>query len=70
MVLDNLSHAREVKRVASEHKATVIWLSSYSPDFNPIKRLWSKMKALIRAEKATTRKELETALKWAFEAVS
>lgn len=72
VVLDNLRvhHASEIERVARERKATVMWLPSYSPDFNPIERLWSKMKALIRAAKATTRDELDTALKQALEAVS
>jgi transposase len=72
VVLDNLKvhHASRIPRVANERRATVMWPPAYSPDFNPIERLWSKMKALIRAAKATTREELDAALKRALAAVS
>ena len=72
VVLDNLKvHvASAVARIAEARGATVVWLPPYSPDFNPIEKLWSKAKTLIRAAKAQTLETLEGALKVALEAVT
>jgi transposase len=63
LVLDNLSahHASRIEEVAAECGAGVIWLSPYSPDFSPIELMWSKIKTAMRAAKARTREELESA---------
>ncbi len=38
---------------AVSHAGTsVLPLPSYSPDFNPIEQVWSKLKALVRAVRA------------------
>ena len=42
--------------------ASVIYLPPYSPDFNPIEMMWSKMKAYLRKVKARTNELLETAI--------
>jgi len=65
LVLDNLSahHASRIEEVAAECGAEVIWLSPYSPDFSPIELMWSKIKTRMRAAKARTREELESAFK-------
>lgn len=34
--------------------AQVLFLPAYSPDFNPIEKMWSKVKALLRAAEART----------------
>ena len=59
-VLDNLSahkskHVRElIKSVGSE-----LWyLPAYSPDSNPIEKMWSKIKSILRKLKARTKETL------------
>ena len=32
----------------------VLFLPAYSPDLNPIEKMWSKVKALLRAAEART----------------
>ena len=50
--------------------ASVIFLPPYSPDFNPIEMLWSKIKAYLRKVKARTSELLETAIVEALDLVS
>ena len=54
VVMDNLaSHKVEGVREAIEAAGATLWyLPPYSPDFNPIERMWSKVKALINKAKA------------------
>jgi len=33
-------------------------LPAYSPDFNPIEKMWSKVKQLLRSKKARSKEEL------------
>lgn len=62
--MDNLSvHKVAGVREAIEAKgAKRLYLSPYSPDFSPIDRCWSKIKAVLRAAKARTRDALDEAL--------
>jgi transposase len=46
-----------------------LYLPSYSPDLNPIEKMWSKIKAILRKLKAQTREELDQAISEAFNAV-
>jgi len=60
VVMDNLSThkvagVREAIRAAG---ASVLYLPSYSPDFNPIEQLFAKLKALLRKAAARTRDAL------------
>jgi transposase len=50
VILDNLgSHKVDgVEETILETKATVLYLPPYSPDLNPIEKLFSKLKALLR----------------------
>ncbi len=50
VVLDNLSSHKVsgVKQVIQATGATLLYLPPYSPDFNPIEKLFSKLKALLR----------------------
>ncbi|WP_198525131.1 transposase [Kamptonema formosum] len=43
--------------------AKVIYLSPYSPDFNPIENLGSKLKEYLRSVGVRTREALEVAIK-------
>lgn len=48
----------------------ILYLPLYSPDFNPIEKLWSKMKAYLRKHRVLTFKDLDLALYQAFVAVT
>ena len=50
IVLDNLSshHQAYVRTLIEAHGCTLLYLSLYSPDFNPIEMMFSKLKALAR----------------------
>lgn len=56
VVMDNLP-VHKSKRVADAIVAagcTLVFLPPYSPDYNPIENMWSKVKALLRAAAART----------------
>ena len=64
VVMDNLP-AHKVEGVIEAIQAvgaSVVYLSPYSPDFNPIEHLWSKLKAHLRSVAARTREALHDAL--------
>ena len=70
--MDNLNvHKQEAVRALIESvKATVIFLPTYSPDFNPIELLWSKLKAFIRKHKPRSREALDNVVAQALDSVS
>jgi transposase len=51
-------------------KATVVFLPTYSPDFNPSELLWSKLKAFIRKHKPRSREALDNVVAQALDSVS
>ena len=60
VVMDNLSaHKGErVRELIEERGCELIYLPSYSPDFNPIEEAFSKIKRLVRKAQARTREAL------------
>lgn len=64
VVADNLSpHTMPGVREAIEMKGAQLWfLPPYSPDMNPIEKMWSKIKAFLRKVKARTEEALFTAI--------
>jgi len=64
VVMDNLSpHKHDAILQLVEHTgAAVRFLPAYSPDLNPIEKMWSKVKAWLRSAEARTREELQTAI--------
>ncbi|WP_407541663.1 IS630 family transposase (plasmid) [Deinococcus radiomollis] len=50
LVMDNLSshHRASVRTLIEARGCTLLYLSPYSPDFNPIEMMFSKLKALVR----------------------
>lgn len=72
VVMDNLNvHKQEAVRALIESvKATVIFLPTYSPDFNPIELLWSKLKAFIRKHNPRSREALDSVIADALDSVS
>jgi transposase len=64
VVMDNLS-AHKVSRVArlfEQAGITLRFLPPYSPDFNPIEQMWSKIKAILRRIEARDQESLMKAI--------
>lgn len=72
VVLDNLSaHKSQHVRELIESVGAELWyLPAYSPDLNPIEKMWSKIKAILRTLKARTEKTLIDAIAKALDAVT
>jgi transposase len=60
LIMDNLSahKSRICEKIVSSQGAQVKFLPAYSPDFNPIENMWSKLKQILRGIKARTNEEL------------
>jgi len=72
VIMDNLT-SHKVKGVAeliSATGASVLYLPPYSPDFNPIEMMWSKIKAYLRKVRASTSASLDAAIAHAFSLIS
>jgi len=72
VIMDNLS-SHKVSGVLEAFKdtgASVRYLPPYSPDLNPIEKMWSKIKAYLRKRKARDIDALEKALAEALDTVS
>jgi transposase len=72
VVLDNLAAhkvagVREAIRAA---EAGLLYLPPYSPDLNPIERMWSKVKSILRSLEARTAEALLDAIGVALRAVT
>src|SRR5690606_35104275 len=61
VVMDNLNchKVAGVEEAIEAAGASVWYLPPYSPDLNPIEKLWSKVKAWLRGAQAATVEELE-----------
>ena len=68
VVMDNLpAHKRPIVRSIIEEAGCGLWfLPPYSPDFNPIEMMWSKVKQLIRSMEPRT---FETLIQAVFDAM-
>jgi transposase len=64
VVMDNLSPHKSDQTLALivNAGATVLFLPAYSPDLNPIEKMWSKIKGLLRSAEARTPAELIAAI--------
>ena len=64
VVMDNLSPHKSDPTLAliTNAGAQAIFLPAYSPDFNPIEKMWSKIKSLLRTAEARTPADLITAI--------
>ena len=64
VVMDNLSvHKNTAARAAITNAGATIWdLPPYSPDLNPIEKMWSKVKAHLRKAKARDTESLYRAI--------
>ena len=68
IVMDNMRshHAKAVKQLLDSSKVTYLYLPPYSPDLNPIEKMWSKLKAFLRKEKIRIASELPSAISKGF----
>ncbi|MFI5094206.1 MAG: IS630 family transposase [Candidatus Acidiferrales bacterium] len=72
VILDNLAthKIRGVREAVDARGARLLYLPPYSPDFNPIEPMWSKIKQVLRSQAARTDEELLLAAQAAFQAIS
>ena len=72
LVMDNLSaHKGERVRVLIEQRGCeILYLPSYSPDFNPIEEAFSKIKGFLRKVEARSRETLLEAIGAAISAIT
>ena len=50
--------------------AEVLFLPAYSPDLNPIEKMWSKLKEFLRSAEARSRPSLIQAIASALESIT
>ena len=64
VVMDNLTpHKNEETLALIEEAGACVWfLPPYSPDLNPIEKMWSKLKQALRSFEARTHEELLAAI--------
>ena len=50
VIMDNARFHREriLRQIASRYRVMALFLPPYSPDYNPIERLWANMKRWLR----------------------
>lgn len=72
VVMDNLGahHAPGVAAAIQAAQAEVWYLPPYSPDMNPIEKMWSKVKHLLRSAKARSSDELFKAIAKALQSIT
>ena len=71
-IMDNLpAHkANKVREIIEAVGAKVVFLSPYSPDFNPIENCWSKIKEYLRSQESRTNQEINQAINEAIDLVT
>ncbi len=72
VILDNFSAHKDqqTRNLIEQAGAELRFLPSSSPDLNPIEKMWSKVKTLLRAAKARTEEELVQAIGQALKTVT
>ena len=72
VILDNLAthKIRGVCEAIQGRGARLLYLPPYSPDFNPIEPMWSKIKQVLRSQAPRSDEQLLLAAKAAFQSIS
>lgn len=72
VIMDNLAPHKSdpTLQLITAAGAEVLFLPAYSPDFNPIEKMWSKVKSLLRGSEARSPDELVAAIGSALAQVS
>ncbi len=65
LVLDNwrVHHGPDVRKLVEKYHCSLLYLPAYSPDYNPIELLFSKIKAFVRKLRPSTLDKLIKAFK-------
>ena len=71
VIMDNMRshHAKIVTELLDKAGISYLYLPPYSPDLNPIEKMWSKMKSFLRKRKVRVAAELPEAVKAALETI-
>lgn len=71
VIMDNMRshHVKEVEKTLCDAGLTPLYLPPYSPDMNPIEKLWSKLKGILRSWKIRDPVRLPDAIRRAFEQI-
>lgn len=72
VIMDNMRshHVKEVKELFDEAGIQYCYLPAYSPDLNPIEKMWSKMKSILRKLKIRNVEKLPIAISYALSLVT
>ena len=72
VIMDNLSPHKSVETLSliQQLGAEVLFLPAYSPDLNPIEKMWSKPKEFLRSAEARSRSSLIKAIASALETIT
>jgi transposase len=72
VVMDNLPTHKVsgISELIKKAGAKLLYLPPYSPDYNPIEKMWSKIKSILRKMKARSKEDLTEALTVAFNEIS
>ena len=72
VIMDNLSSHKlpEVRQMIEGAGAELWYLPPYSPDLNPIEKMWSKVKEHLRAAKPRVTEEVEHAVRKALQRIT
>ena len=72
VIMDNLSAHKhpQIEQLLKDAGAAALFLPPYSPDLNPIEKMWSKIKTLLRQYQARSKKTLLTAIAKAWKTVT
>ena len=72
VVMDNLRshHVQGVKEAFDDAGIRFLYLPPYSPDLNPIEKMWSKMKAILRKRKERSAERLSASVTDALKLIS
>ena len=72
VILDNLSShkAAGIREAIEFAGAELLYLPPYSPDFNPIENMWSKLKTYLRSVAARTFDDLCEAIAEGFQTIT
>lgn len=72
VVMDNMRshHTKAVKSLLEQAQVHYTYLPPYSPDLNPIEKMWSKLKAFLRKKKVRLAQDLPGAVRQAFDTIT
>jgi transposase len=72
VVMDNLAPHKDpaVLELIAQRGAAVRFLPAYSPDLNPIEKMWSKVKGALRSLEARTQPSLHQAISLALSKIT